>query len=117
MAESKLILEPGQRDQLINPAFDRYMDAPCTRRELQAMIDHFSKHLDQIYGSQDTSHVIINLLAEKAGVTKGEIQAYVTKKKQELIDLLEAQAAAKANASAAQTEPTAPEAAVEQSNG
>jgi hypothetical protein len=91
---SNLIIGPGD-NKLINPAHDKFLDAPITRREVQGALDHFAEHLDKIYGSIDTQHIVINFLAEeKLNVTKEELHAYVMKKKQELIDLLEKRAAA-----------------------
>ena len=84
VAVANLIVDPNEK-RLIDPAFDKYMDAPCTRRELQAMINHFAKHLDEIYPTLDTQHIVINFLAEeKLNVTKDELLAYVEKKRQEM---------------------------------
>lgn len=91
---SNLIIGPGD-NKLINPAHDKFLDAPCTRRELQAALDHFAGHLDALYQTGDTQHIVINFLAEeKLHVTKDELTAYVMKKKQEMLDLLAKRAAA-----------------------
>lgn len=120
---SNLILEPGQQG-LINPAHDKFLDAPATRRELQAALDHFAKHLDILYQTGDTQHIVVNFLAEeKLHVTKDELTAYVMKKKQEMLDLLEKRAAAAEKerarlAGETPVEEAVPtEAASEQSNG
>lgn len=80
---SNLILDPNEKE-LINPAHDRFLDAPMPRREAQKAFDHFAQHLDQLYATLDTQHIVLNLIAEKLNVTKGELQAYVEKKRQEL---------------------------------
>ena len=67
------------------------------------------QHLDQLYATLDTQHIVLNLIAEKLNVTKGELQAYVEKKRQEL------EVAAKLN-EAAQKLAKDQEAAGEQSN-
>jgi hypothetical protein len=114
---SNLIIDPNEK-ALINPAHDRFLDAPATRRELQAALDHFAKHLDNLYATGDTQHIVINFLAEeKLNVTKDELTAYVMKKKQEMIEALEKRAAAaeKERARLAGETPTEP--ANEQPNG
>lgn len=84
---NNLIIDPNEK-KLIDPAYDKYMDSPATRRELQAMINHFAGHLDQIYPTLDTQHIVINFLAEeKLNVTKGELLAYVEKKRHEMEEL------------------------------
>lgn len=126
---SNLIIDPTEK-QLINPAFDKYMDGPVTRRELQAALDHFSKHLDALYATSDTQHIVINFLAEeKLNVTKDELLAYVQKKRQEMLAAIDkrAKAAERARAILAGEIPAddtpaiepvpAVEAAGEQSNG
>lgn len=84
---SNLIIDPSA-PSLIDPVHDKYLDSPATRRELQAMINHFAGHLDQLYATGDTQHIVINFLAEeKLNVTKDELLAYVQKKRQEMIEL------------------------------
>jgi hypothetical protein len=80
---SNLILDPNDKP-LINPAHDKFLDAPMTRREAQKAFDHFSYHMDQLYATGDTQHIVLNLIGEKLNITKGEILAYVEKKRQEI---------------------------------
>lgn len=89
------IIDPNA--PIITPAYDKFWDSPPTRREIQAALNHFSQFMDNIYASIDTQHIVLNLLAEKANVTKDELLAYVEKKKQEVQDAADrAQAAQEA---------------------
>ena len=78
------IIDPNEKT-LINPAHDRFLDAPMTRREAQKAFDHFSTHMDALYATLDTQHIVLNFIAEeKLNVTKGELLAYVDKKRHEM---------------------------------
>ena len=82
---SNLIVDPN--DKQVNPAHDRFLDSAATRRELQQVIDHFAKHLDNLYATLDTQHIVLNFMAEeKLNVTQAELLAYVAKKRQEMED-------------------------------
>jgi len=84
---SDLIIDPTAPG-LVNPAFDREMDKPAKVRQLQGVIDHFAKHLDALYATLDTQHIVLNFIAEeKLNITKDELLAYVAKKRQEMTDL------------------------------
>lgn len=78
------IIDPN--DKVITPPYDKFWDSSPTRREIQKALDHFSSFMDNIYGSIDTQHIVINLMAEKAGITKDEIKIYAQKKLQEVKD-------------------------------
>lgn len=84
---SNLILDPNEKT-LVNPAHDKFLDSSATRRELQKSIDHFAFHLDQLYATLDTQHIVLNFIAEeKLNITKDELLTYVAKKRQEMTDL------------------------------
>ena len=102
---NNLIIDPSAPG-LVNPAHDKFLDSPATKRELQAMINHFAKHLDEVYATLDTQHIVLNCIGEKLNITKDELLAYVARKKQEIADLAIKRESKK---------PT--EAASEQSNG
>lgn len=105
---SSLIIDPTDNRKLVDPAYDRLLDSPATKRELQGVIDHFAKHLDALYQTLDTQHIVINFLGEeKLNVTKEELLSYVAKKRQEIQDLMDKKA----------QEAAPQEAANEQSNG
>lgn len=83
---------------------DPYWDAPLTRREAQKAINDLAYNEMELTNRSDTASIVLNLLCEKLNVTRGELDAYVAKKKAEALALQQAQ-----------TPPA--EAANEQSNG
>lgn len=79
---NRLILDPS--DSPIQPAFDPYWDNSPTRRELQKAFNKLGSNDSEIMLMIDNLNLVTNCLCEKFGVTKGEIEVYVTKKVTEL---------------------------------
>jgi len=97
-----------QDSELITPAHDRFLDGHPTRRELQKAFNKMGENDSNLFAAIDTQALVGNFLCEKLGVTRGELDAYVAKKAEEVKALNEAKEAEVA---------AAMEAANEQSNG
>ena len=82
---NRLILDPSYSP--IQPAFDPYWDNSPTRRELQKAFNKLGSNDSEIMLMIDNLNLVTNCLCEKFGVTKGEIEVYVTKKVTELKDM------------------------------
>ena len=80
---SQLII-PGQNDQLIDPAYDKFLDGHPTRRELQRTFNKVGGKLTEVFEGLDTQALVGNFLCERLGVTREEIAAYVQKKAAEV---------------------------------
>jgi len=78
--------------ELITPAFDRFLDEPPTRREMQKAFNKMGNNDSELMLMVDNLNLVANLLCEKAGVTKGEIEVYVAKKAAEMKAFIEDQA-------------------------
>ena len=83
--------------ELIIPAHDRFLDGTPTRREMQAAFNKMGNNDSELMLMIDNLNLVVNLLCEKAGVTKGEIEVYVAKKAAEMNALTEAKAQEAAN--------------------
>lgn len=105
---SNLIVDPSA--SLIKEPKHPYWDAPVTRREAQLAINQMAENDQELTNRADTGHIILNLICEKLNITRGEIDAYVERKRAEILALREA---AEERLKAQQ----AAEAANEQSNG
>ena len=83
---------------LIQQPFDKYWDAPLTRREAQRMANKLAANDSELLGMADTAALILNFLCEvKLKVSREEIEIYVEAKK---LQLAEARAKMKAAAEA-----------------
>ena len=95
--------------ELITPAFDRFLDTPPTRREMQKAFNKMGNNDAELMLMLDNLNLVCNCLCEKAGVTKGELDVFVEKKTEEMkaytAAKLEAEMAAK-NATEAPNEPS-----------
>ena len=76
------IIDPS--NAYVQPPYDKVLDSPATKREVQKALDHFSHHIDALYATTDTQHIVINLIADKLNITKAELLAYVEKKRAEI---------------------------------
>jgi hypothetical protein len=85
---------------LITPAYNKHMDGHPTRREMQLAFNKMGTNDSELMLMVDNLNLVVNLLCEKAGVTKGEIEVYVAKKAAEMNAYIEAQKAAAEAASA-----------------
>lgn len=94
--ESKLIL--GPEDSPIKPAYDAFLDAPPTRRELQRVFNKIGVNQTQIWEAVDTQALVGNFICEKLSVTRGEIEVYVAKVAAATKETQAAEAEAKKNA-------------------
>ena len=77
--------------ELITPAFDRFLDTPPTRREMQKAFNKMGNNDAELFAMIDTQALVGNFLCEKLGVTREELDAYVEKKAAEVKALQEAQ--------------------------
>lgn len=69
---------------LIDPSFDKFLDGYPTRRELQKAFNKMGNNDAELFSMVDTQALVGNFLCDKIGVTREEIDAYVTKKAAEL---------------------------------
>jgi cytidylate kinase len=74
------------------------MDGMPTRREMQKAFNKLGNNDSELMLMVDNLNLVVNLLCEKAGVTKGEIEVYVAKKAAEMKAFVEAQEKAAAEA-------------------
>jgi len=82
---------------LVNLPHDPYWDGPITRREVQMAVNDLCINEAELMARSDTAHIVLNFLCERIGTTRGEIDAYIEKKKAEIAALKEAQAQESAN--------------------
>jgi hypothetical protein len=77
---SSRLITPGEATQsLIDPAYDKYLDSPPTRRELQATFAKIADALNMLMDGLDTQALVGNFLCDKQNVTRDEINVYVAK--------------------------------------
>lgn len=76
--------------KIVDQPFDKYWDAPLSRREAQRAINKLAKNDSEMMGMCDTAALVLNFLCEKLGVKREEIQTYVDKKKIEVQAMREA---------------------------
>jgi hypothetical protein len=81
-----------QDSELITPAHDRFLDGHPTRRELQKAFNKMGENDSNLFAAIDTQALVGNFLCEKLGVTRGELDAYVSRKAEEVKALNEAKA-------------------------
>ena len=79
--------------ELIAPPYDRFLDSPPTRREMQKAFNKMGNNDGELMLMVDNLNLVCNYLCEKMGVTKGELDAFVEKKAAEMLALQEVQAA------------------------
>lgn len=72
---------------LVQQPHDPYWDGPISRRETQMAVNDICRNEAELMARSDTSYIVTNFLCEKLGVTRGEIDAYVEKKKAEMAAL------------------------------
>ena len=81
---SSLILNAN--DSPIQQPFDKYWDAPMTRREAHALFMKLASNDSELMGMADTAALLLNFILEKKlGITeRSEIDTYVEVKKAQL---------------------------------
>jgi hypothetical protein len=81
---SKLIVDPN--DSPIQPAFDKYWDAPMTRREAHVLFMKLASNDSELMSMCDTAAVLLNFICEKKlGITdRKEVDDYVAMKHAQL---------------------------------
>lgn len=81
---SNLILNAN--DSPVQQPFDKYWDAPMTRREAHSLFVKLASNDSELMGMADTAALLLNFILEKkVGVTdRSEIDAYVEVKKAQL---------------------------------
>ena len=81
---------------LVQAPFDKYWDAPLTRREAQRMVNKLAANDSELMGMCDTAALVLNFLCEAhLKVKREDIEVYVEAKK---LQLAEARAKMKAAA-------------------
>lgn len=78
------IITGNEPSELIDPAFDRFLDGHPTRRELQKAFNKMGNNDAELFSMVDTQALVGNFLCDKLGVTRGELEAYVAKKVEEV---------------------------------
>lgn len=70
----------------VAPAYDKYWDAPMTRREAQILFRKLASNDSELMGMADTAACLINFICEKKlGITdRTEVDAYVALKFEQL---------------------------------
>lgn len=81
----------------IKQARDPYWDSPITRREVQGAVNDIALNENALQNMCDTANIVLNFLCEKNNVTRGELEAYVAKKKAEIEAAVAAQKSAEGN--------------------
>jgi hypothetical protein len=73
-------------DSPIEQPFDRYWDAPMTRREAQVLFRKLAANDSELMGMCDTAALLINFICEKkVGITdRKEVDDYVELKKAQM---------------------------------
>ena len=88
---------------LVQAPYDKYWDAPLTRREAQRMINKLSANDSELMGMADTCALLINYICEvHLKVKREDVDVYVEAKK---LQLAEARAKMKAAAEAPSEQP------------
>ena len=83
---------------LVQAPFDKYWDAPLTRREAQRMINKLAANDSELMGMADTCALLINYICEvQLKVKREDVEVYVAAKK---LQMDEARAKMKAAAEA-----------------
>lgn len=77
--------------EYIKPAHDPFMDGHPTRRELQKAFNKLGNNDSDLMAMVDTNCLVVNFLCEKLGITRGELDAYVSRKAEEVKTMQEAQ--------------------------
>lgn len=83
----QIITEASNMDSavgILNNPHNPYWDAAPTRREVMGLVSALGKNDEELSNRSDTSFLVMNLICEKLGVTRGEIDAYVAKKSSEV---------------------------------
>ena len=91
---SNFIVDPNESP--VEQPFDKYWDRPMIRREAQVLFKKIGNNQTELYMALDTANIVVNFLCEKLNVTRGELDAYVEKKKAEAQAWVEAQDKAQA---------------------
>jgi hypothetical protein len=79
---------------LVEQPYDKYWDAPLTRREAQRMINKLAANDSELMGMCDTAALVLNYICEvKLKIIREDLEVYVEAKK---LQLAEARAKMKA---------------------
>jgi len=80
---------------LIDQPKDPYWDSPLTRREMQIAVNQLSENDMALTNMCDTASIVLNFICEeKLNVKREELDAYVEKKKAEMLAQIVARKAA-----------------------
>ena len=84
----------------VAPAYDKYWDAPMSRREAQTLFMKLASNDSELMGMADTAALLINFICEKKlGITdRKEVDDYVEVKKAQVAAEREAMLKAAQNA-------------------
>jgi hypothetical protein len=84
---SNLIL--SSTDSPIAQPYDKYWDAPMTRREAHRLFMKLASNDNELTGMADTASILINFLCEKLEVKREDVDSYVARKHVELAAMRE----------------------------
>lgn len=73
-------------DSVIQPSYDKYWDAPMTRREARVLFNKLALNDNELMGMADTAAILINFICEmKLGIKdRSEVDTYVAMKTEQL---------------------------------
>jgi hypothetical protein len=99
---SSLLIDPN--DSPIKQPYDKYWDAPMTRREAHTLFMKLASNDSELMGMADTAALLLNFILEKKLVItdRKEVDEYVEVKKAQLAAQREAMKAQGGNSTDAQ---------------
>jgi len=71
-------------DDLIQRPPDKFWDGHPTRKEMQGAFNKIGQNQAEIMGMLDTFDLVLNCVCEKLNITRGELDAFVAKKAEEV---------------------------------
>jgi len=100
---SSLLIDPNESP--IQRPYDKYWDAPMTRREAQTLFMKLATNDNELMGMADTAALLLNFILEKklAIVDRKEIDDYVEVKKAQVAAQREAMKAQEGSTQDAQS--------------
>jgi|FreactcultuFSWF8_1027224.scaffolds.fasta_scaffold13826_2 hypothetical protein len=71
-------------EDLIQRPPDKFWDGHPTRKEMQGAFNKIGTNQAEIMGMLDTFDLVLNCVCEKLNITRGELDAFVSKKAEEV---------------------------------
>jgi hypothetical protein len=85
---SNLILKPNESP--VQQPYDKYWDAPMTRREAHTLFMKLASNDNELMGMCDTAALVLNYVCEKKlDVKREDLDSYVTVKSAEVTSMRE----------------------------